>query len=87
MTESLNRLTKVEDKTGCKKSMVYDLVGKGLFPEPVKIGERAVAWVESEIDAIVAARITGKSDDEIRELVKALMAKRQQSADKILAAP
>ena len=86
MQPSLMRLPKVEDKTGYKKSMVYDLADKGLFPEPIKIGERAVAWIESEIDAIVAARIAGKSDDEIREIVKTLLAKRQQIANEILSA-
>jgi len=82
MTVSLIRLKKVEEKTGLKKSMVYDLMNKKEFPKSIKIGERAVAWVSSEIDAINAARIAGKSDDEIRELVKTLTAKRQQLATK-----
>ena len=84
MPESFIRLKKVEARTGLKKSMVYDLMNKEEFPKSIKIGERAVAWIESEIDAIVAARITDKSDDEIRELVKTLMAKRQQIASEIL---
>ena len=82
--ESLIRVKKVEDRTGLKKSMIYDLVGKGELCPPVKIGERAVAWIESEIDVINAARIAGHSNDKIRELVKTLMAKRQQFTDDIL---
>ncbi len=27
------------------------------FPEPIKIGARAVAWVEEEVDAWIEARI------------------------------
>ena len=86
MQESFIRLKKVESKTGLKKSMVYDLMSRGEFPKSIKIGERAVAWIESEVDAINAARMAEKSADEIRELVKNLMAKRQQMANEILAA-
>lgn len=86
MTVSLIRLKKVEEKTGYKKSMQYDLIKKGLMPSGIRIGERAVAFLSSEIDAVVAARIAGKSDDEIRELVKTLTAKRQQMANEILEA-
>ena len=86
MQESFIRLKKVEDRTGLKKSMVYDLMSRGEFPKSIKIGERAVAWIESEVDAINAARMAEKSADEIRELVKNLMAKRQQMANEILAA-
>ena len=86
MTDSLIRLNKVEDKTGYKKSMHYDLIKKGLMPSAIRIGDRARAYISSEIDAVVAARIAGKSDDEIRELVKTLTAKRQQIANEILSA-
>ena len=86
MQESLIRLKRVEDRTGLKKSMVYDLISKEEFPKPIKIGKRAVAWVESEVDMINAARMAEKSTDEIRGLVKSLMAKRQQTANEILAA-
>lgn len=86
MTDSLIRIKEVEAKTGLKKSMHYALMGKGLMPSAIRIGERARAWISSEIDAVVAARIAGKSDDDIRELVKVLIAKRQQNAAEILAA-
>jgi len=86
MQESFIRLKKVEDRTGLKKSMVYSLISNGEFPKPIKIGERAVAWIESEVDVINAARMAEKSADEIRVLVKSLMAKRQQTANEILAA-
>jgi len=84
MTDSLIRLKKVESKTGLKKSMVYNLMDQGQFPKSVKIGERAVAWIESDIDAINAARMASKSSDEIRKLVETLTTKRQQTANEIL---
>ena len=70
-------------KTGLKKSMVYDLISRGLFVKPVAIGERARAFINSEVDAINAARIAEKTDDEIKKLVRDLIAKRQQIADEM----
>lgn len=55
---------------------VYNAIRAGLFTAGVAIGQRARGWPDYEIDAINAARVAGKSDDEIRELVKALHAKR-----------
>jgi len=86
MKYSLIRRKEVEGKTALKHSMLYDLIKKGEFVGPIKIGERAVAWIEYEIDAVIAARIAGKSNDEIRELVKALTENRKQMTDEILAA-
>lgn len=57
MTDSLIRLKKVEAKTGLKKSMVYDLISKDEFPKPIKIGDRAVAWIDREIDQWVTSKI------------------------------
>lgn len=50
---------------------------KGLVVPPVSIGGTCVAYPLSELDAINAARIAGKSDDEVRELVSRLVAKRR----------
>lgn len=55
---------------------VYNNIRAGLWTDPVKIGERSSGWPDSEVKAICAARIAGQSDDEIRELVKRLHAKR-----------
>jgi len=57
MPESFIRLKKVEDRTGLKKSMVYDLMKKKEFPKSIKIGDRAVAWIESEVDQWIQNKI------------------------------
>ncbi len=49
-TSKLLRLPKVMEKTGLSRSSVYDQVKKSRFPAPVRIGERAVAWRESDIN-------------------------------------
>ena len=53
----LLRLPDVLGRVGISRSAVYDLVARGAFPQPVKLGTRCTAWVESEIDGWVRARI------------------------------
>ena len=80
---SILRMPAVKAETGWRShASIYNAINAGLFTEPVKIGERSVGWPDDEVKAICAARIAGKSDDEIRELVKVLHAKR---ADRLAA--
>ena len=73
---SLCRVPQVVDRVGKSTSSVYQDVADGLFPPPVKIGVRAAAWPDHEVDAIVRARVAGRSDSEIRELVRRLVTER-----------
>ncbi len=57
----------------------YNAIRDGLLTTGVAIGQRAKGWPDYEVKAIAAARIAGKSDDEIRELVKTLHARRVQA--------
>jgi prophage regulatory protein len=50
----LLRLDAVKEITGLSRSTIY---ADPSFPKSVKIGERAVAWVEDEIREWVEARI------------------------------
>lgn len=74
------RLPSVQATTGLRRTAVYRHVNLGLLPKPVRIGERASAWPEHEIAAINAARIAGKSDDEIRAIVTDLQRQRADAA-------
>lgn len=76
MVSRVLRRKAVEDYTGEKKSALYGKCAAGLFPKPVKIGVRASGWPESEVAAVQAARIAGKSQDDIRALVRQLEAAR-----------
>lgn len=58
MTTRLIKLPEVMQRTGKKRSTVYANVKDGLMPAPIKIGEKAVCWVESEIEDWIASRIT-----------------------------
>jgi prophage regulatory protein len=66
----------VQAETGYSRSTIYLRVQQGLLPRPVRLGARAVGWPASEVAAINAARIAGRSDDEIRALVTDLEATR-----------
>lgn len=57
MSKSLIRLTEVQRRTGYSKAWIYRLMSQAKFPTSVKIGTRAIAFVESEIDEWVNQRI------------------------------
>jgi len=59
------------------RSTFRSRIKEGLMTPPVRLGENSVAWPEKEMEAINAARIAGKSDDEIRQLVARLVADRK----------
>lgn len=78
---SIWRMSSVKDETGHKShASIYNAIKEGLFPKPVPIGHRSVGWPDYEVRAINAARIAGKSEAEIRELVNRLHAKRVELA-------
>ncbi|UUE44647.1 helix-turn-helix transcriptional regulator [Pectobacterium aroidearum] len=59
---TLIRLSGVMKKTGLRKSWIYLLMKQGEFPQTVKIGARSVAWVESEVNDWIAARISQRGE-------------------------
>lgn len=50
-------LQAVLQKSGLKRSQLYELQREGKFPHSIALGARAVGWLESEIEAWIAARI------------------------------
>ena len=75
---SILRMPQVKASTGHRShNSIYSAIRAGLFTKQVSIGQRAVGWPASEVEAINAARIAGKSDEEIRSLVVDLHARRQ----------
>ena len=48
----------VEAATGLSRSTLYDMMDRGEFPRPVRVGRRAVAWPESVIQQWLADRPT-----------------------------
>jgi len=55
---TLVRLDEVMRRTGLGRSAIYAKIKDSEFPAPIKLGDRASAWVESEITAWINHRIT-----------------------------
>jgi prophage regulatory protein len=51
------RLSAVKAKTGQATSTIYAAMASGNFPRPIPLGERAVGWLESEIDGWIESRV------------------------------
>lgn len=79
MKNIILRLPDVKSASGLSRSTIYLRVSQGLWTKPVSLGPRAVGWPSDEVTAINAARIAGKTDDEIRILVTKLEASRKES--------
>ena len=73
----LLRKTEVLNRTGLCKSTIYNKISKGTFPPPISISRRSVAWPEYEIDAVIRAFISGKSEDEVKHLVHEMVEARE----------
>lgn len=57
MSSILIRLPEVQRRTGYSRAWLYRLLSENRFPKPVKIGSRAIAFVESEIETWINERI------------------------------
>jgi prophage regulatory protein len=77
MTHTILRLPDIKTSTGLSRSTIYLRIAQGVFPKPVSLGGRAVGWPASEVATLNAARISGKSNAEIRDLVVKLEAARK----------
>jgi prophage regulatory protein len=73
---TLCKLRATLEATGENRSGLYAKIKDGLFMRGVKLGRRAVGWPKGEIAAINAARIAGKSEEQIRAIVRQIEANR-----------
>lgn len=51
------RLPEVLKKTGFAKSWIYRLIQEDKFPKPIKLGTRAVAFIEEEVDQWIIDKV------------------------------
>jgi prophage regulatory protein len=63
--DAILRAQQVFTTTGKSRSSVYSDIGKGLFPRPVSLGERAVGWRASDIEAWISSRVTVEQPAEL----------------------
>ena len=61
-TDRLLRLDEVKSRCGLSRSSVYRMMRGGSFPEPLRVGLRAVRWRQSEIEDWLATRPRASGD-------------------------
>jgi prophage regulatory protein len=57
MKTSFLRLPTVKARTGLSRSSIYLFISQGAFPKSIALGDRAVGWIESEVDEWIKKRI------------------------------
>lgn len=57
----LLKLPEVLSKTKKSRTSVLTAVRKGLFPKPINLGGRSVAWLAHEVDAWIASRAEART--------------------------
>jgi prophage regulatory protein len=62
------------------RSTLYWRIGLGTFVPPIKQGPRAAAFILEEVETLLRARAAGASDEEIKALVRKLVADRKGTA-------
>ena len=62
MVDRLLTRAEVEYHVGLKRSSIYRGMRAGKFPEPIRIGARAVRWRESEILEFIESRPRATGD-------------------------
>ena len=77
MLHTILRLPATKSQSGQSRSTIYLRMEQGLWTKQIKLGPRAIGWPANEVAALIIARISGQSDDEIRDLVKSLHTQRK----------
>ena len=77
MFKSILRLPAVMAQTGLGRSTIYSQISEGLWPKPVNLGARAFGWPSTEVDALISARMAGRTNDQLQDLVVRLEAARR----------
>jgi prophage regulatory protein len=57
MTYTILRMPEVCAKTGLSRPTIYERLKKHNFPSPISLGDRAIGFIESEIDEWIESRI------------------------------
>lgn len=56
----------VEAITGLSRSTIYAKMQNGTFPRNIKLSERSVGWIESEIQAFLRNRIAASREGDVQ---------------------
>lgn len=56
----------VDKKASISRSLRHKLIKDGKFPQPISIGARRIAFLESEVDEWIAARVAASRSNTTR---------------------
>lgn len=57
MATTILRLPAVKARTGLSRSTIYLRMAEGRFPTSISLGDRAVGWIETEINDWLAKHV------------------------------
>ena len=57
------RLPKVINLSGLARSTIYLRMSEGTFPKNIRLGVRAIGWLESDIEDWIQSRISESQSD------------------------
>ena len=67
-------------RLGIKNTSLHERIKSGLMVPSIPLGDRAVGWLEHELDQVLAFMAAGKNEDQIRALVAHLVEQRSKLA-------
>ena len=59
------------------KVTIYSWIKSGIFPPSIPIGLGSVAWLESEVNAVLSARVRGATNAQIQTIVAQIIRDRK----------
>lgn len=62
---TLIRLPEVIKRTGVSRTTIYRLINKKSFPSPIKISEKMIAFIESEVNDWIENLINSSRNETI----------------------
>ena len=62
MSNKIIRLPAVKEKTGLSRSSIYLRMTKNDFPKSISLGDRAIGWLESDIEQWLEDKISASKN-------------------------
>lgn len=67
-----NTIDEVLRRLATGRSTLYTKVQQGVFPKPVKLGKRKIAWPQHEVDQMMIFYLRSPSEEQAQDFVRDL---------------
>ncbi|MDO6565823.1 AlpA family phage regulatory protein [Alteromonas sp. 1_MG-2023] len=78
------RFDEAAKMVGKGRSTLWHDIKERRFIPPLSLGSRSSGFIESEVQAMIAARAVGFTNEQIKDLITKLMLKRKETASRLL---